>query len=101
MAQPIWNPGVKKPNAPDSSQFDFMGAAALTYEGVLTNINDFTVVAAAQVMTDLAAEYPNLVDANGRTLLIPVMARIESMGDRDWGIASFTIAPNLPSTPVD
>lgn len=100
MAQIIWNPGMKKPNAPDSSQYDFLGAPALCYEGVLAATGDFTIVDANTVLNDLAATYPTMVDANGRTTLIPVMARIESMGDRDWGVASFTITPALPTTAV-
>ena len=94
----IWNPGNKKPNAPDSASNDFMGAPALTYEGILPAINDTCRLNSLTILTDLATTYPSMVDASGDTLLTPVMIRIEAI--QGEGCASFSPGALVPSTNV-
>ena len=102
MAQQIWNPGMKRPNAPTADRTQYMGPPALVFEGVLAAVGDTTRIGPPEINAALLSRYPDYVDSNGDTTLMAVMARVESFTDvRDLPMSvSMDTNPAIPSTPV-
>lgn len=98
----IWNPGMKRPNAPTAARTQYLGAPALVFEGILRLVGDTSRISPSDVKTALETTYPDDVDSNGDTTLMAVLVRIESFSDvRDLPMsASMDSNPAVPTTIV-
>tara|TARA_R110000751_G_scaffold204713_1_gene309102 strand:- start:278 stop:763 length:486 start_codon:yes stop_codon:yes gene_type:complete len=102
MANLVWNPASRAPNAPTLFEGEYVGAPAVVYEGRIPVSGDTCVITPAFLNAGLVLRFPDAVDGAGNSTLRAVLVRVEAFTktNTNWMIASLNGTPIEPGTPV-